>query len=99
MRKQIQVLATALVVLLFSGCSRMSPELEEASRSFIKRQDPQYVVRSITAVKSDSGRKAAEVEFDAPNNLKNRGRASLLFDRQADGSWQCVRSEISMWTK
>jgi len=47
----------------------------------------------------DGKQKTVEVKFDAPNNLKDRGRASLVFDKQEDDSWKCVQEEISMWTK
>jgi hypothetical protein len=87
-----------LAAMLLLGCSRTSPELQEMSRSFGQRH-PEYVLRGISAGKTDGKRKTVEVEFDAPNNLKNRGRASLVFDKQEDGSWKCVQEEISMWTE
>jgi len=68
------------------------------SRSFRQRH-PEYVIRGISAKKMDGKQKTVEVKFDAPNNLKDRGRASLVFDKQEDDSWKCVQEEISMWTK
>jgi hypothetical protein len=85
-------------MLFFSGCRRTSPELDDISQSFGERY-PEYVIRSITAGKCDGTQRTAEIEFDAPDNVKNRGRSSLVCDKQADGSWMIVSEKTTMWTK
>jgi hypothetical protein len=87
-----------IAILLLPGCSPTSPEVQEMARSYSQRY-PEYQIRSISAGKASGNRKAIDVEFDAPRNLKNRGRASLIFDKQSDGSWKCVSEDISMWTR
>ena len=89
------MIAMALIV---SGCAHTSPELQQMSQSF-SHSHPDYVVRSAKGREISATREAVKIEFDAPDNLKNRGHADLIFDKQADGSWICVSQEISMWTK
>ena len=89
------MIAMALIV---SGCAHTSPEVQQMSQSF-SHSHPDYVVRSVKGREISVTREAVKIEFNAPANLKNRGHADLIFDKQADGSWTCISEEISMWTK
>jgi len=84
--------------LCFSGCAHTSPDLHEMSQSFSHRY-PDYMIRDTKSREISATREAVEIEFDAPDNLKNHGHANLIFDKQEDGSWKCVQEEILMWTK
>jgi hypothetical protein len=98
MRSRFQFIVMIATALVVSGCVYTSPEVQQMSQSFSHRH-PDYVVRSTKGREINVMREAVEIEFDAPDNLKNHGHADLIFDKQADGSWICVSQEISMWTK
>jgi hypothetical protein len=91
------ILVIAGAVLLY-GCARTSPELVEMSQSF-SRGHPEYVIGKVKALKSKGKQKAVEIDFEAPNHLKSRGRSILSFEKQADGTWKCVQEQTIMWEK
>src|SRR5579862_2313851 len=93
MKACVFIIAAALCL---AGCAPKSPELIEMSRSFSRRY-PEYLIRSVKAGKGDVTRRSLEIEFDAPNNLQNHGRASLVFAKHANGSWKCIEEKIIMW--
>ena len=84
--------------LLAFGSARTSPDLVAMSRSFSSRH-PDYVIRSTRGRELSVYRQALEIDFDAPHDLEEHGRANLVFDRQLNGSWECIDEMICMWKK
>ena len=98
MRTHIWAVLTIFVVSFASGCGRKDSGLDEATSAF-KQRYPGYVVRSAKAVKRDERVSEVALEFDAPDNAKNRGRADLILHRDKEGSWTVVEEKIKMWTR
>lgn len=60
---------------------------------------PDYVIKHVNGQKISPTRESVKIQFEAPNNIQDHGHASLLFDKQADGSWVLISEEILMGTK
>jgi len=89
-------LIVAIACALSTGCSTHDPDLARATQEF-QKQYPEYLIRSSRVVRSEEDRKVVTVEFDAPNNRKNRGRAELLMRKGSNGSCDIVSKKVSMW--
>jgi hypothetical protein len=93
------VISFLLVIIAWAmsaGCAPKDPDLPRATQAFQKRY-PDYLIQSSRVVSSEQGKKVVAVEFDAPNNAKNRGRAELLMEKGTNGSWEIVTEKVNMW--
>ena len=98
MRTCIITLLTVFVLVFQSSCARNDSCLEEAAQAF-KKRNPNYVIRSAKIAKRDERATEVALEFDAPDNAKNRGHADLSLRRNEEGSWILVEERVNMWTK
>jgi hypothetical protein len=92
-------LLTSLIALaLMSGCTRKDADLAFATHAFEQRY-PSYITRSIKTVKRDDKVMEVALNFEAPDNLKPRGLAALVFHKDSDGSWLLQEEKIHMWPR
>ena len=96
MRAQLLVLLAVVGTLFGPSCSRRDFALQEATRTFTQRY-PNYVLRRAKNVKCDEKVREVALEFDAPDNIKNRGHADLILRREENGSWKVIEERIRMW--
>ncbi len=97
MKTHAAFLAVAIACSLSAGCAAKDPDLPVATQAF-QKQFPEYIIWSSRVVSNGVSRKAVAVEFDAPNNAKNRGRAELLMEKGTNGSWAIVGEDVGTWT-
>ncbi len=96
MKRLISFLVLAIGCALSGGCDAKDPDLSSATQAF-QNQNPEYFIRSSRVVSNGVSRKLVMVEFDAPNNAKNRGRAELLMEKGTNGSWAILSEDVSLW--
>jgi hypothetical protein len=96
LRSSVPVIIAITAWALAAGCSRKDPDVPSATQAF-QRRYPEYVIRSSTVVETQEMRKVVAVEFDAPKDAKNRGRAELLMEKGTNGSWDIVAEKVHMW--
>ena len=96
MKCSVSVMIAIAAWALAAGCTGQDPELSRATQAFQTRY-PEYVIRSSRVVKTEEKTKVVAVEFAAPNNAKNRGRAELLMEKRTNGSWEIAGEKGNMW--
>jgi hypothetical protein len=94
----VSFLVVFVVCALGGGCAAKDPDLPGATQAFQKRY-PEYAIRSSRVESASESRKVVVVEFDAPNNAKNRGRAELLMEKATNSSWTIVSEKVNMWKR
>ena len=77
------------------GCAGGDPGLDGATRAF-ERLHPEYVVRRSEVIKTMETTKVVAIDFSAPTNRKNRGRAEVLVRKGERGAWEIVEEKVDM---
>ena len=95
-KRLISFLVVVIAWAVSAGCAPKDPDLPRATQAFQKRY-PEYIIRSSRVVSTEESKKVVALEFEAPNNAKNRGRVELLMERGTNGSWGLVSEKVNMW--
>ncbi len=72
-KRLISFLVVVIAWAVSAGCAPKDPDLPRATQAFQKRY-PEYIIRSSRVVSTEESKKVVALEFEAPNNAKNRGR-------------------------
>ena len=95
---RINQVTLLMALALVSACERKDADLAVATHAFEQRY-PSYITRSAKTVKRDDRVMEVALDFEAPDNLKTRGHAALVFHKGRDGSWTINEERINMWPK